>query len=588
MTDDKQAQPPQVPGRERGRRRSSLRGCCRRTSRHPGTRSHWTGSRRATCATRQARRPAVLDPRCDHPAQHRQQRRQRPDTRPGAISAGRTSRKTRRTSVRWSISRAGSTRPSLTSPRSATPASSSSSSPRTSTSSVASRPSPRSARTSMPPAFRRRAPTQPASTCMYDPVTGGISTAGQTQIDNALTLGMPMVGTAGDPSSRSTLSDNPVAPFQIGWAEAARRANVVGAAVGAVGLKWYWHVEQNGYNFIIDPAHPELAQYPPLGMVRRQHRSQSRVLRARHVPWLLRPGAVPGSRSMVTSSTCSGGGRRTTTAWSPGTSRTAPGSPSSRPRRPIRSPRPSSGRRTSSLAADRRPGRQRRALHRRGFDRQGLSSRPGPRCRRVRADLRATSARRARASTSSRATARSAVPRTRADRCVTSSSAPRTCSACGPGRRPTPMVLRRTTRRVRERHGPVDPDGPSSGSRRSLVIDPGPAASSAPGVPQVRPRPRTRRSVGFIAGWLLMLAIAPGVGAHDDPPGHYLETDLLYPAFANRPSPELEIQLAAMLQAIRREGLSHQGRPRRERGRPGRPRDAQRTAALRRADRDRS
>jgi len=70
----------------------------------------------------------------------------------------------------------------------------------------------------------------------------------------------------------------------------------------------------------------------------------------------------------------------------------------------------------------------------------------------------------------------------------------------------------------------------------------------------VRSRPRTRRTFGFIAGWLLVLAIAPGVGAHDDPPGHYLETDLLYPAFANRPTPELELQLGAMLQASAAKG----------------------------------
>jgi len=95
---------------------------------------------------------------------------------------------------------------------------------------------------------------------LYDPVTGGISTGGQTTIDNALILGMPMVGTAGDPSGRETLSDSPTNPNQIGWAEAARRANIVGAACAAAGLKWYWHVEQNGYRFFNDPEHPELAR----------------------------------------------------------------------------------------------------------------------------------------------------------------------------------------------------------------------------------------------------------------------------------------------------------------------------------------
>ena len=95
---------------------------------------------------------------------------------------------------------------------------------------------------------------------MYDPATGGISANGQAQIDNALLLGMPMVGTAGDPSGRATLSNSPTNPNQIGWAEAARRANIVGAACAAAGLKWYWHVEQNGYAFFNDPEHPELAR----------------------------------------------------------------------------------------------------------------------------------------------------------------------------------------------------------------------------------------------------------------------------------------------------------------------------------------
>src|SRR5215211_3597108 len=54
---------------------------------------------------------------------------------------------------------------------------------------------------------------------MYDATTGGISANGQLQIDNALTLGMTMIGTAGDPSGRATLSNNPTNPNQIGWQE---------------------------------------------------------------------------------------------------------------------------------------------------------------------------------------------------------------------------------------------------------------------------------------------------------------------------------------------------------------------------------
>ena len=95
---------------------------------------------------------------------------------------------------------------------------------------------------------------------MYDATSGGISTGGMTQIMNALTLGMPMIGTAGDPSGRATLSDNPANPNQIGWTEAARRANLVAAVAQANGLKWYWHVEQNGFQFFNDVAHPELSQ----------------------------------------------------------------------------------------------------------------------------------------------------------------------------------------------------------------------------------------------------------------------------------------------------------------------------------------
>jgi hypothetical protein len=71
---------------------------------------------------------------------------------------------------------------------------------------------------------------------------------------------MPMIGTAGDPSGRATLSDNPANPTQIGWTEAARRAHIVATAAAAAGLHWYWHVEQNGFQFFNDPDHPELSQ----------------------------------------------------------------------------------------------------------------------------------------------------------------------------------------------------------------------------------------------------------------------------------------------------------------------------------------
>jgi hypothetical protein len=57
----------------------------------------------------------------------------------------------------------------------------------------------------------------------------------------------------------------------------------------------------------------------------------------------------------------------------------------------------------------------------------------------------------------------------------------------------------------------------------------------------------------------LLAAVAvlafPGVAlAHGDPASHYLETDQLYPGFANRPSQAVELQLAGLLEAARRDG----------------------------------
>jgi sugar phosphate isomerase/epimerase len=95
--------------------------------------------------------------------------------------------------------------------------------------------------------------------------TGGLGTtfpeAGrQQQIDLAHTLGHTIIGSAGDPSGRATLSDNPSNPSQIGWQAAADRANIVGAALAAEGMRWYWHPEQNAFQFFNDPAHPELSR----------------------------------------------------------------------------------------------------------------------------------------------------------------------------------------------------------------------------------------------------------------------------------------------------------------------------------------
>jgi len=66
---------------------------------------------------------------------------------------------------------------------------------------------------------------------MFDPATDGLSTGGMTQVANAHILGHEIIGTASDPSNRTTLENNPANPNQIGWQEAARRANIIGAAI---------------------------------------------------------------------------------------------------------------------------------------------------------------------------------------------------------------------------------------------------------------------------------------------------------------------------------------------------------------------
>ena len=50
------------------------------------------------------------------------------------------------------------------------------------------------------------------------------------------------------------------------------------------------------------------------------------------------------------------------------------------------------------------------------------------------------------------------------------------------------------------------------------------------------------------------LGVAAPAWGHGDPSGHYLETDLLYPSFAERPSQALELQLLGLLQAAQRDG----------------------------------
>jgi hypothetical protein len=86
---------------------------------------------------------------------------------------------------------------------------------------------------------------------LYDPTTGGLSAGGQTQLDIAAALGHGMIGTAGDPTNLATLANSATT---AGWTEMAHRANVIGQVLADHGLRWYWHTEQNGWQFFTDPG----------------------------------------------------------------------------------------------------------------------------------------------------------------------------------------------------------------------------------------------------------------------------------------------------------------------------------------------
>lgn len=91
---------------------------------------------------------------------------------------------------------------------------------------------------------------------MYDAATGGLSANGRAQVDIANTLGHRMIGTAGDPTSLATLANrvNANGSVTAGWTEMARQANIVGRILADLGIQWYWHTEQNGWQFFTDPG----------------------------------------------------------------------------------------------------------------------------------------------------------------------------------------------------------------------------------------------------------------------------------------------------------------------------------------------
>ena len=76
----------------------------------------------------------------------------------------------------------------------------------------------------------------------------------QTQIDIAHTLGHTMIGAASDPVGGGA------ANLLANWQTVASNYNLVGAALAAEGLRYYWHPEQNNFMFFNDPAHPELSR----------------------------------------------------------------------------------------------------------------------------------------------------------------------------------------------------------------------------------------------------------------------------------------------------------------------------------------
>ena len=145
--------------------------------------------------------------------------------------------------------------------------------------------------------------------------------AGRPSWRSRPTLGHTMIGTAGDPTGLATLANS--ATDQAGWTEMAHRANVIGQILADNGIRWYWHTEQNGWQFFTTPGLERThridwwnANTDP-GLVN---------LRAGHPALLRRPGTFPGPGRRHACGTRWASGRPTRTGSSAGTSRTAAGS----------------------------------------------------------------------------------------------------------------------------------------------------------------------------------------------------------------------------------------------------------------------
>jgi len=77
----------------------------------------------------------------------------------------------------------------------------------------------------------------------------------QAEINRARIYGYRMLGTAGNPGP-----GNPPSGLLVDWQRWAQQANEVGAALRAVGIKYFFHPEQDWFRFFADPAHPELSR----------------------------------------------------------------------------------------------------------------------------------------------------------------------------------------------------------------------------------------------------------------------------------------------------------------------------------------
>jgi sugar phosphate isomerase/epimerase len=96
---------------------------------------------------------------------------------------------------------------------------------------------------------------------MLDPATNAFSATGQAQVDLAHTLGMDMIGFAGNPTSLLTLGDvNANGTVTPGWQTMTDQMNRIGELLKAEGLRYYWHPEEPAFQFFNDPAHPELSR----------------------------------------------------------------------------------------------------------------------------------------------------------------------------------------------------------------------------------------------------------------------------------------------------------------------------------------